>query len=329
MAAVLLIGAALVRLRAARRVLPLAWMFAAASVTAAERLAAAEPPGVRMLAIVGTLLFAMKAVVGVETRRAAEGAGTGTQLPSGWKWLVFAAGWPGMRPEIFCRLGAARLPDGWALIGRGFGRAVIGAGFVLAARALGPVPAEFSLPGFLATGLLLVGLSLLLHFGFFNVLAGVWRLAGVPCEPQFDAPLRSCSLAEFWGRRWNIAFSDMARRAVYLPLRDRLGREWAATAAFLFSGVLHELAISVPVRAGYGRPFAYFVLHALLMRAERSPSLRPWLTASSRVGRAWTLLCLLLPLPLLFHPAFLDGVVWPLAENLECGAKGSALDRPH
>jgi hypothetical protein len=49
--------------------------------------------------------------------------------------------------------------------------------------------------------LLLPGLSLVLHFGVFNLLAGAWRLAGVDCRPLFLAPLESTSLAEFWGRR--------------------------------------------------------------------------------------------------------------------------------
>jgi hypothetical protein len=35
---------------------------------------------------------------------------------------------------------------------------------------------------------------------------GAWRLAGVDRRPLFLAPLRSTSLAEFWGRRWNLAF---------------------------------------------------------------------------------------------------------------------------
>ena len=79
------------------------------------------------------------------------------------------------------------------------------------------------------------------------------------------------------------------------------------------SGLLHELAISVPVRAGYGLPLGYFALHGVLLMVEgrlarsgRPIDGRPW------IGRAWTLAWLLVPVPILFHRPFLAGVVWPL-----------------
>src|SRR5207248_6050770 len=99
---------------------------------------------------------------------------------------------------------------------------------------------------------LLAGLSLLLHFVIFNILAGLWRRAGVACNPLFRAPLRSTSLGEFWGRRWNLAFAEMTAIGVYRPLTGHVGRTAALFVAFLFSGLLHELAITVPVQAAYG-----------------------------------------------------------------------------
>src|SRR5262249_17079976 len=121
----------------------------------------------------------------------------------------------------------------------------------------------------LATMLILPGLSFLLHFGIFYLLAGLWRLAGADCRPLFREPLRSRSLHEFWGQRWNLAFVEMAAVAVYRPLASRVGKTLATLATFLFSGVLHEIAISVPVRAGYGLPLLYFALQGLLVVAER------------------------------------------------------------
>jgi alginate O-acetyltransferase complex protein AlgI len=155
---------------------------------------------------------------------------------------------------------------------------------------------------------MLVGLSLVLHFGLFNILAGLWRLAGVDCEPLFRAPLAARSLGEFWSRRWNLAFSEMTATAVYRPLCRHLDRGPARLLAFLFSGALHELAISFPVACGYGLPSLYFLLHGGLVLAEQrlAPQRHAWL------GHVWTLTWLALPLPLLFHPAFLAGVVWPL-----------------
>ncbi len=83
------------------------------------------------------------------------------------------------------------------------------------------------------------------------------------------------------------------------PLTPRLGRAASVVAAFLASGVLHELAISVPAGGGYGLPTLYFALHGALV-------------ATRARGRAMTLLAVILPLPLLFHPPFLHAVVIPL-----------------
>jgi hypothetical protein len=126
----------------------------------------------------------------------------------------------------------------------------------------------------LGTILLLLGLSLVLHFGLFNLLAGLWRRLGADCHALFRAPLKSASLSEFWGRRWNLAFSEMTALAVFRPLRGIVGRQPATMAAFLFSGFLHELAISLPARAGYGLPLLYFALHAGAMQMETALAAR-------------------------------------------------------
>src|SRR6185295_16430948 len=133
-----------------------------------------------------------------------------------------------------------------ALLARGATHVVIGTVLILAAR-LAWTSAHSRL---LATVLLLPGLSLLVHFGLCSLLAGTWRLLGVPCDALFRAPLVSTTLAEFWGRRWNLAFSEMTAIAVYRPLSPRVGRGAALFASFLVSGLLHEMAISLPVRAG-------------------------------------------------------------------------------
>jgi alginate O-acetyltransferase complex protein AlgI len=165
----------------------------------------------------------------------------------------------------------------------------------------------------LATVVLLPGLSLVLHFGVFNLLAGAWRLAGVDVRPLFRTPLEARTLGEFWSRRWNLAFVEMTALAVYRPLAGRLGRGAATIVAFLFSGLLHELAISVPVRAGYGLPMLYFVLHSGLVLIERrlEHDGRP-IERLGGLSHVRTLGWLVLPLPLLFHPYFLQGVVWPI-----------------
>jgi hypothetical protein len=308
--ATLLAGLALSRLPPRWYARLLAWLMTVGVTAWVERLCRDEPAGVRMLAIVGTLLYAMKAVVSVEARA------SGMPVLSAWRWLGFAALWPGMRPIPFARRKSGRQPGAWALVVRGCLLGCMGLVFAILAWLVwhrGRSSLSDAAARVLATALLLPGLSLILHFGIFNVLAGLWRLAGVDARPLFRAPLAARSLENFWSRRWNLAFSEMTALAVYRPLSARLGRQAATGAAFLASGLLHEVAISVPVLAGFGLPLSYFLLHGVLVVAERG---------LERAGRAvsvwgwwshlWVLGWLVLPLPLLFHPPFLHGVIWPL-----------------
>jgi hypothetical protein len=287
-----------------------AWLLVVSVVVATERLFAVEPAGFRMLAIIGTLLYAMKAVVAVESQ-----ADGGTRLTA-VQWLAFAAGWFGMRPALFVRLGSDALPGAARLIWFGVKRILVGAAFLLLASLLWLHTAPWlSTEGarLLATVPGLVGLSLILHFGIFNVVAGLWRLAGVDCRQLFRAPLLSTSLGEFWGRRWNLGFSEMTALGIYRPLAEVVGRRAATAAAFVGSGLMHELAISVPVLAGFGLPSLYFILHgALVLLERRLERARCPINAVPWVGRLWVLAWLALPLPILFHPPFLRGVVWPL-----------------
>jgi hypothetical protein len=299
LAATLILGYVIARSRPGVLARASAWALVIAAVAGVEELNAGEPAGFRMLAIIGALLFGMKAVVAVEARA------EGMRPLSPGRWLGFAGLWPGMRPGPFARAGEGPMKDGPALMARGLRNATAGVGLVLLARGAWGLSGSH-LP---ATALALPGLSLMIHFGAFNILAGAWRLAGVDCRPLFRDPLRATSLADFWGKRWNLAFSEMTAQAVYRPLVKRAGKAPALMASFVGSGVLHELAISVPVKAGYGLPMAYFVLHGLLVLGEGR---RAQAGRAGWRGRAWTLGWLLVPMPVLFHEPFLAGVVWPL-----------------
>jgi hypothetical protein len=301
--ATLLSGFLLTRLRRAGLARALAWILVLGASTGAERLTAAEPKGVRMLAICAVTLVAMKGIVTVEHQA------QGGQRLAAWSWFAFAACWPGMRPPLFDNLGA-RIEGGGPLIVKGVVRLVLGAALIGLSR-LAVIETGSKV---LATALLLPGLSLVLHFGLFNLGAGMWRLFGAPCSSLFLAPLASTSLTEFWGRRWNLAFTEMCQLVVYRPLSPHLGKGASTAAAFLFSALLHELAISVPAKAGYGLPLLYFLLHGALTVGEKRlargghtvDARSPWL------GRIWTLSWLAIPMPILFHPPFLREVLWPL-----------------
>src|SRR5690606_24532884 len=66
--------------------------------------------------------------------------------------------------------------------------------------------------------LLMTGFSLLVHFGCFSLLAAAWRIAGFDTRALFRAPLHAQTLAEFWGRRWNLAYSEMIALCVIRPV---------------------------------------------------------------------------------------------------------------
>src|SRR5258708_15158766 len=105
----------------------------------------------------------------------------------------------------------------------------------------------------------MIGLSVVLDFGFAHFLSLCWRLGGVNAEPIMDFPIKAKSLSDFWGRRWNRAFRDVAFARVFRPLVARLGVAWATMAVFIISGLVHDLVISVPVRGGWGGPTLFFL----------------------------------------------------------------------
>ena len=308
--ATLLAGLTLSRLPPRRYARLLAWLLTVGSTAGVERLCRDEPAGLRMMAIIGALFFGMKAVVTVEARA------DGMPALSAWQWLGFAALWPGMRPALFVNARNRSQPGAWTLIGRGFLFGCVGVTLFPAAWFVwhhGRPSLSDEVARVLATVLLLLGLSLVLHFGIFSVLAGIWRLAGVDARPLFRSPLAARSLDEFWSRRWNLAFSEMTVLGIYRPLSAALGRKAATAAAFIASGILHEIAISVPVLAGFGLPSCYFLLHGALVLTERGlERAGRTVTGWGWWAHVWVLTWLALPLPILFHRPFLRGVVWPL-----------------
>jgi alginate O-acetyltransferase complex protein AlgI len=158
---------------------------------------------------------------------------------------------------------------------------------------------------------------LTVHSGFAQVLTGLFRAAGWPVGKLFDRPFLSRSLADFWSRRWNLAFVEMGRTLFLRPLYRWCGATGAVLGVFLISGLLHEFALSYPVAAGWGGPLAYFLLHGGLVLAE-GWWLHPegWPAAAARL---WTAAWVLAPLPWLFHQPFRCELIVPLFRSLQTG----------
>lgn len=306
---VLIVGYFLTRIRSVVLARSLSWLLVIAGTGGMERYTVSQPPGFRMLMIIGILLYTMKIVVASETRL------SGKASLNFLQWISFAGFWVGMRPALFTSLPSKPRAEALSYYWRGTKNLVLGMEIVLCAHVVWRASNDWdgNTRLLVTTALLLPGLSLTLHFGVFHLMTGFWRCLGVNCDAIFRSPLKSRSLTEFWGKRWNLAFSEMTTLAVYRPLRGRFGQVAAMLTAFVFSGLLHEVAISVPVRAGFGWPLLYFLLHGGGMLIENHwTTLNTLIESRPWVGRLWTLAWLMAPLPLLFHQPFLRGCIWPI-----------------
>lgn len=218
----------------------------------------------------------------------------------------FLFGWIGMDAAAFLREAKAPLaPRAGEWLFAGF-KTLIGAVLIWAGvqHALGINPLLAGWTG-------MVGLILLLHFGLFHLLALAWRRAGVPVTPLMRAPLLSHSLAEFWGKRWNTAFHRLAARFLFRPLHRVVGVSAATMLVFLVSGLIHDFAISIPARGGYGLPTLYFLLQGAGVLFERTNLARR--CGLNRGVRGWlfTMFITTGPVFWLFHPVFIRHVILP------------------
>jgi hypothetical protein len=170
------------------------------------------------------------------------------------------------------------------------------------------IPAEHPL---LAGWVGMLGLVLILHFGTFHFIALVWQAAGVNARPIMQAPASATSLSEFWGKRWNLGFRQLTHGLVFEPIRKRAGIAMALLAAFVASGIIHDIVISFPARGGYGLPTGYFLLQGISVLFERSPLGRRLGVQSGFLGWLFVLLCAGLPAFWLFHPLFIRNVMLP------------------
>jgi alginate O-acetyltransferase complex protein AlgI len=154
-------------------------------------------------------------------------------------------------------------------------------------------------------------LILLLHFGSFHLIALFWQTFGINAQPIMSKPLLSKSLGEFWGKRWNLGFRQLAHEFIFFPLHRRLGVTATGFLVFVLSGLVHDFVISLPARAGYGLPTAYFMIQGIGVAAERSGvGRRLGLQAGVR-ARIFILILTAGPAFWLFHPPFIMRVIVP------------------
>jgi alginate O-acetyltransferase complex protein AlgI len=165
----------------------------------------------------------------------------------------------------------------------------------------------------------MLGLILVLHFGIFHLLSLVWRVAGISAQPIMQHPLESKSLSEFWGKRWNLGFRQLSHGWIFAPLRKHFGIAFATLAAFVASGLVHDLVISVPARGGYGLPTTYFFAQGIGVLIERSKlGVKIGLTRGA-TGWLWMAIFTAAPAYFLFHPWFAMRVMVPFLRAIGAG----------
>lgn len=227
-------------------------------------------------------------------------AGAGPRL------LAYTFLWPGMDVEDFCSRVPAPKPGvrEWQAAAA---KTLSGAALLWMAVPL-ISPTRPLLRGW--TGML--GLVLLLHFGFFHLLSLTWRASGVNALPIMKSPGTATSLQGFWGARWNAAFTHLMHMHFFTPLARKLGPHAAFMGSFLLSGAVHELVISVPARGGYGLPTLYFALQGAGVLFERSRFGQRFGLGQGVKGWCFVVLVAGGPAMCLFHPIFVRNVILPM-----------------
>ena len=223
-----------------------------------------------------------------------------------WRSIAYVLAWPGMDAKPF--LDASRsvpLPP-WRAWVAAVLKTCFGAGLLWGVARCFPAvqPLWRGWTG-------MIGLIFLLHFGSFHIVALFWQSLGVDAKPIMASPLRSESLGEFWGKRWNLGFRQLAHELIFVPLHKKLGAKATGFLVFVASGVIHDLVISVPACGGYGLPTGYFAVQGLGVLVEHS-------SFGARLGlrkgvRGWlfTVLFTAAPAFWLFHPWFVVRVIIP------------------
>jgi hypothetical protein len=157
----------------------------------------------------------------------------------------------------------------------------------------------------------MTGFILAAHCGLFQILSYTWQNLGLDARPLMNWPVCSRNVSEFWGRRWNTAFRDLAHRFLFQPLAQRWGPRRALLAGFFFSGVVHELVVTVPAGGGYGGPTLFFSCQGAAILWERSRVGRSLGLGRGFRGWAFTLLELTAIASLAFPATFVQNVVLP------------------
>lgn len=243
-------------------------------------------PTLRLLIASIGAIFLIKAAILIFRR--------GPYSPTGLALFLFA--WPGVIPHHFQTPQTPQPIDPISFL-NAWARMALGALSVILLAVYAPqLPNHFL--GLAGTAAIL----LTIHLGICDLLPWLHRWAGFSVPPLFIRPWAATSLADFWGRRWNLAFVEMNQTIFLRPLYRTFGRRRARFALFSISGLLHELGLSWTAGAGWGLPLACFLLHGILVELEQHFKI---------ANRVWTWFWLATTFPWIFHEPFRRTLIVP------------------
>ena len=223
---------------------------------------------------------------------------------------TYLLGWIGMDPTPFRSKASQCINKKNEILRGGTLNFLVG---VLLLHASGHIPNQYwLLQGWVACA----GIIFVLHFGLLKINAWVLRCRGFDVEPIMKFPAATRKISEFWGGRWNKAFNQLDYPFVYTPLKRKLGPSYGLFITFLLSGLIHEIVISLPAKAGWGLPTLYFLIQALGMLAERTKIYRKLNQTAKQV---FTYGIIAGPAFILFHPPFMKTVILPFVQTLGVG----------
>jgi hypothetical protein len=161
--------------------------------------------------------------------------------------------------------------------------------------------------GFQIHGILLSYLAVPILLLMGELLVAIVALVFLPSGHLLPAlhrrPWAARSIADFWGNRWNLWFSDWFRYVIFSRLRRRL--IFALFLVFAVSGLMHEWVINVPLyyltgRILFGTMMIYFLLQAVGIIVERC-----FLKSHPRQRAVFVWLVVFVPSPLVLNEGLL------------------------
>ena len=128
----------------------------------------------------------------------------------------------------------------------------------------------------------------------------LYGLLGIDPRPLHEDPIRSKTITEFWGRRWNRAVHRFLKQTVFIPVARRGYTELGMALTFVVSAFIHFAFMLPAVGFAWATMMgAFFLVQLPFLWAERALGVARW---PAPLARTWTFALLLASSPLFVEP---------------------------